>query len=195
MTPSDDGERVVPFPVPEEERARRLKIEVERLARLSTTEWIYYVESAGYAEKYGVDKATFKMMVEVVVKEIAKKAREDRGELRRREDQAEKKRDTAKRDEERQADRKVRARERQERERERRERAARTEADRKARETQKALAVIVKLPSAQHEAELKSTTILRSCAPSSMSCLATRPRRSGVGSLNLGTNRSTRASC
>ena len=53
-------EKIVEFPKPEEvtpeERARRLRIEVERLARLPTVEWMYYVESVGYAEKYGTDK-------------------------------------------------------------------------------------------------------------------------------------------
>src|SRR5262249_43554050 len=103
-------------------------------------------------------KATFKMMVEVAVKAVEKKAREDRGELRRREDQAEKKRDTAKRDDDRKAERRIREEERraerQEREEERRERD-RKEAERRERETQKALAAIVKLPSVEHEPALK----------------------------------------
>ena len=84
------NDAVVPFPTPEEERARRLKVEVERLAQMSPVEWIYYVTLVGYAEKYGVDGATLKKMVEVVIKENEKKAREDRGELRRREDRTEK---------------------------------------------------------------------------------------------------------
>jgi hypothetical protein len=63
-----DGDKVVSFPVPDEERARRLKVEVERLARQSSTEWIYYVESPGYAEKYGVDKAVLRQMIEATVK-------------------------------------------------------------------------------------------------------------------------------
>jgi hypothetical protein len=150
-------ESVVPFPAPDEERARRLKIEVERRARLPTVEWMFYLDGA--AEKYGVDKAVLKQMVEAVIREAEKKAREDRGELRRREDRAEKKRDAAEREKDRKAERRTREEERRaerrEREQERRDREERKEAERKARETQKALAAIVKLPSAQHGAELK----------------------------------------
>jgi uncharacterized protein DUF3631 len=118
------------------------------LARQSTTEWIYYVESPGYAEKYGVDKITLRQMVEAAVKAIEKKAREDRGEQRRREDRVERRREATKRDEERRTDR-------EERERERREREERKAAERKTRERVKALAAIVKLPSARHGAELQ----------------------------------------
>jgi hypothetical protein len=99
---------VVEFPVSDEERARRLKVEVERLGRLPPAEWIYYVESAGYAEKYGVDKTTLKTMVEATIKENEKKAREDRGELRRREDRAEKQRSKEKSDAKKEAERKDR---------------------------------------------------------------------------------------
>ena len=161
VTLSESGRpaTIVLFPTPDEERARRLKVEVERLARLSTTEWIYYVESPGYAEKYGVDKATLKTMVEIVVKEIEKKAREDRGEARRREDRVERRREVAKRDEERRTDREERERARREereiREQERRDREERKAAERKARERTKALTAIIKLPSARHEPELK----------------------------------------
>src|SRR5262249_44597236 len=149
-----------PFRAPDEERARRLTIEVERLARLPVSEQALYIEgTSGYAEKYGTDKVTLRRMVDAVVKDIEKKAREDRGELRRREDRAEKKRDAAKREDNRKAERQTREEERRaerrERAEERREREARKEAERRERETQKALAAIVKLPSAQHEAELK----------------------------------------
>src|SRR5262249_6320614 len=79
---------VVPFPQSDEERARRLKIEVERLARLPTVEWMFYLD--GVAEKHDIDKAALKQMIEAIIREAEKKAREDRGELRRREDRAEK---------------------------------------------------------------------------------------------------------
>jgi hypothetical protein len=148
MSGDDNGDKVVRLPGVDEERARRLKVEVERLARQSTTEWIYYVESPGYAEKYGVDKITLRQMVEAAVKAIEKKAREDRGEQRRREDRVERRREATKRDEERRTDR-------EERERERREREERKAAERKTRERVKALAAIVKLPSARHGAELQ----------------------------------------
>ena len=107
MIADSDDDRVVPLrgpapePVPDEERARRLKVEVDRLARMSAAEWLYYVELPGYAEKYGVDKATLRAMVEAAAKEIEKKRREDAGELRRREARDEKRRDTAVRETER----------------------------------------------------------------------------------------------
>ena len=43
--------------VPPEERARRLKSEVDRLASLPAVEWLFYVESDGVAEKHGVSRA------------------------------------------------------------------------------------------------------------------------------------------
>jgi len=159
MSGDDNGDKVVRLPGVDEERARRLKVEVERLAHQSTTEWIYYVETPGYAEKYGVDKITLRQMVEAAVKAIEKKAREDRGEQRWREDRVERRREATKRDEERRTDREERERarraDREERERERREREERKAAERKTRERVKALAAIVKLPSARHGAELQ----------------------------------------
>jgi hypothetical protein len=100
MTSSDrSDDRAVQFPIPEEERARRLKAEVERLARLPRVEWMFYLD--GSAEKHGVTKAALKSMIEAVIKETEKKASEDRGELRRREDREAKRADVAKRDAER----------------------------------------------------------------------------------------------
>src|SRR5262249_13481023 len=87
----DMNESIVPFPMPDEERARRLKVEVERLAQLSTTEWMFYVATESYAAKYGVDCATLKRMVEAVVKENEKKLRARQAEQRRREERAERK--------------------------------------------------------------------------------------------------------
>src|SRR6516165_3352572 len=159
------NESVVPFPTPDEERARRLKAEVERLAKQSTVEWMYYVALPGYAEKYGVDGATLRQLIEVVVKENEKKAREDRGELRRREDRAEKKRTADKREDERRADRKERddRRTRREQERDRKEaERERKEAERLEREQEvkrvkreAAFAEIAELPKLTHEARLK----------------------------------------
>jgi putative DNA primase/helicase len=144
--------QVVEFPN-SDERARRLRIEIDRLARLPTVEWMYYVESGGYAEKHDINKTKLKAMVEAVIKENEKKKREDRGELRRREDRAEKQTNTAKRESERKQERKGRE---EERKRERDEREAGKEAERKDREKQKAFAAIVKLPSSEHEAKLKT---------------------------------------
>src|SRR6516165_9541904 len=152
------NESVVPFPTPDEERARRLKAEVERLAKQSTVEWMYYVALPGYAEKYGVDGATLRQMIEVVVKENEKKAREDRGELRRREDRAEKKRTADKREDERRADRKERddRRTRREQERDRKE-AERLEREQEVKRVKReaAFAEIAELPKLTHEARLK----------------------------------------
>jgi hypothetical protein len=138
---TEDPSKVVEFPN-SEERARRLRIEVERLARLPGVEWMYYAESPGYAEKYGVTKAALKRMVEAVIKETKKKQRDEQVEQQRIEQRAEKQRDTAKREEE--------------RKREREEREARKEVERKDREKQKAFEAIVKLPSSEHEGKLRA---------------------------------------
>ena len=119
--PKNDTAQVVEFPNAEE-KARRLLAEIEQLARpsISAPEREYLIERPGYAEKYGVDKTTFRRMLEAGVKENEKKAREDRGELRR----AEKQRTTARRENERKQERQERE---EERKREREEREARKE--------------------------------------------------------------------
>jgi hypothetical protein len=149
----DDASKatVVEFPTGDEERVRRLKAEVERLARQSPAEWLYYVSLPGYPEKYGVDAATLKTMIEVVIKDIEKKAKEDRGELRHREKRAESKQERQEREARKESERQERA---EERRREREEREARKEEERKDREKQRAFATIVKLPSAEHEGRL-----------------------------------------
>jgi hypothetical protein len=105
VTASDNPEsdRVVEFPG-SEEKARRLRVEVERLARLPTVEWMFYAANESHAAKYGVDCSTLKRMVEVIVKETEKKQREEQAERRRdadrdakkaRQDMAKKKEDRA----------------------------------------------------------------------------------------------------
>ena len=67
----DDPKKIVEFPkaeLPPEERACRLKIEAERLARLPAVEWLFYVESGGVAEKHGVSRAVLKEMVETTIR-------------------------------------------------------------------------------------------------------------------------------
>src|SRR5262249_49181342 len=116
----------------------------------------------GTAEKYGLDKAALKQMVEAVIREAEKKAREDRGELRRREDRAEKKaerreRDADRRDERRARDDARRA-ERRAREDERLELEARKEAEKdeaKRVKREAAFAEIVDLPKLTHEMRLR----------------------------------------
>jgi putative DNA primase/helicase len=124
---------------------------------MSPVEWIYYVTLVGYAEKYGVDGATLKKMVEVVIKENEKKAREDRGELRRREDRTEKQSEKQARqerakakDERREIERQDRQARREAREQERAERQTRQ----RQREIERQLAVILKQPIAEHDTRL-----------------------------------------
>ena len=68
-----------------EERARRLRVEVERLSRLPTVEWLFYLPDI--AKKHGIEDTRLKQMIEAVIKAAEKQAREDRGELRRAEKQ------------------------------------------------------------------------------------------------------------
>jgi putative DNA primase/helicase len=162
MMADGDDDRIVPFPgpepVPDEERARRLRAEVERLARLSPGEYLLYLDDT--AKRYGVDKAVLREMIETVIAGIEKKQQEDRGELRRREAHDEKRRDAAERETERRADRAAdraerRARER-ERAQERRDREAAKAAEKKEKEKQKAFTAIVKLPTVEHEGRLRT---------------------------------------
>src|SRR5262245_26695169 len=140
--------RVVSLLPGAEEGARRLKIEVERLSRLPTVEWMYYVESDGYAERYGVDKAALKRMVGAVIGEAEKKKRAELIERRRIEDRAEKQRTTKEREQERKAEKEQRL-DRQA------EKDAEKKVEKRERERQKALDAIVKLPRSEHEVRLR----------------------------------------
>src|SRR5262245_46420052 len=93
--------QVVEFPNAEE-RARRLRVEVERLARLPTVEWMFYLDDI--AAKYGVGSAKLKAMITAIIGAAEKKAKEDRGELRHREDRAEKQQDKVRREAEKKED-------------------------------------------------------------------------------------------
>jgi uncharacterized protein DUF3631 len=138
---SGDDSKIVEFPQPEiapEERARRLRVEVDRLAQLPLVEWMFYIECEGVAKKHGVTPAQLKQMVEATIKERKEKAREDRGELRR----AEKQKSTAKKE--------------AEREQEHKEREAKKEAERKERDKQKTFETVLKIPSGQHKSKLKA---------------------------------------
>jgi Protein of unknown function (DUF3631) len=146
---ADSAQAVVPFPHTDEERARRLRLDVEGLAQKPTVEWKFYIETTDVAAKHGIDKATLTAMVETVIAENEKKQREARGELRR----AEKKRDMTERESERKTERRQREKRK---EAERREREERKVTERKEKEKQKAFASIVKLPTSEHEAKLKT---------------------------------------
>jgi hypothetical protein len=131
------------FPISAEERARRLRVEVERLARLPTVEWMFYVESGGVAEKYGIERAKLKAMIEATIRTDEKKAREGKAEDQRREQRAEKQQTAARREQK-----------RQEREQQRLQQKADKEAEKRGRERAKEFAAILKLPKAEHEARL-----------------------------------------
>jgi putative DNA primase/helicase len=131
-----DDKNVVDFPNIDEERARRLKVEVERLSRLSYTEWAYYVSLPGYSEKYGVDAGMLTKLVQAEVSKAEKKEREEKAEEQRREQRAE------------------RQHERRQREQRREQKEADKEAQKRQREREKEFAAILKLPSAEHESRL-----------------------------------------
>src|SRR5262249_19286482 len=122
-----------------EERARRLKIEVERLAGLPAVERLFYIECEGIAEKHGVTRPVLKKMVDSTVEANEKRANEDKAENRRSEQRAEKERSKARQEEK-------RARREQEQ--------ADKEAQRKRKERKKAFEAIAKLPLLAHEARL-----------------------------------------
>src|SRR5262249_39836486 len=144
--PSKNGTaQIVEFPKGEDERTRRLLALVKWRSEQSRSEWLLYLDDD--ARKYEIEPAKLKEMIEAAVEEREKKAREERGELRR----VEKQRDTARREGERKQERQERE---EERKREREEREARREEERKDKEKQKAFESVVKLPSAEHESRL-----------------------------------------
>jgi hypothetical protein len=145
---------VVPFPPADdsnsdadtEERARRLAVEVERLALLPTVEWQFYVTTEDYT-RFGIDNAAVRKMVEAAVKENEKKRREEKLDTRYEQRRAEQKDRRSRQDE-------IRARKEAEREAERaRKEAEQAEAGRKKREA--AFAEIADLSKLTHEARLK----------------------------------------
>jgi putative DNA primase/helicase len=141
---SGDDPKTLEYPNAElspEQRARRLKVEVDRLASLPVVEWMFYLE--GVAEKYGVWRADLKAMVEATIRANEKKAREDKAEDRQRIQRVEKDKVRAKRELKREQARQKREQER-----------ADKEAERKRKECEKAFEEIAKLPRLAHEARL-----------------------------------------
>jgi len=59
-----------------EERARRLQAEVDRLSRLSVVEWMLYLDDT--AAKHSVEPTKLKAMIEAVIKERERKAHEEK---------------------------------------------------------------------------------------------------------------------
>ena len=128
-----------PKEVSPEEQARRLRVEVERLAGLPAVERLFYIECEGIAEKHGVTRPVLKKMVDSTVEANEKRANEDKAENRRSEERAEKERSKARQEEK-------RARREQER--------ADKEAERKRKQCEKELTALLKLPSAEQESRL-----------------------------------------
>jgi hypothetical protein len=137
MTRDDN---VVDFPNTEE-RARRLKAEVERLARQSPAEWLFWLDDS--AKKHGIEPGKLKAMIEATIKAAERKARAEKAEERQREQRAEKKRTSERREQE-----------RQQREQRRTQIEADKEAEKRQREREKEFEAILKLPSIEHEPRL-----------------------------------------
>jgi hypothetical protein len=145
---SGDGNKIIEFPQPEitpEERARRLRVEVERLARLTPGEWLLWADEV--CQKHTVSRADLKAMVEAVIKANEKKKREDKAEDRRRERHVERRAEKDEAQARREADR-------SRKEQLRADKEAAREAERREKEKDSAFAVIMGLPSAEHEARL-----------------------------------------
>ena len=97
-------------------RARKLTAEIERMARLSTTEWLYYVEVGDIPKRYGIEPAKMKIMIEAVIHANEKRACEAKADDRREKQQTERKQERAAK-----ADRREQERARKEAERLRKE--------------------------------------------------------------------------
>src|SRR6516164_2159120 len=78
MVTRDD--KIVDFPN-SEERARRLKVEVERLARQSPAEWHFWLDDS--AKKYGIEPGKLKKMIEATIKANEKAQRAQKAEEQR----------------------------------------------------------------------------------------------------------------
>ena len=149
---SVDDPESVEFPeaeVPPEERARRLKVEVERLARQSPAEWMFWLDE--FAKKHGIEPAQLKAMIQATIKQREKEAKETKAEDRQREQRAERKQE---RDGRLSRQEQERARKEAERARKEAERIEREQEERrKKRET--VFAEIADLPRMTHAARLK----------------------------------------
>ena len=149
---SRDDSKIVDLPkaeVTSEERARRLKSEVDRLASLPVFEWMFYIATEGVAEKHGVSRADMKKMIEATIKEREKKAREDKAEDHRASSAPRRKKPRHMGGE-----RKRREQKREQDEQRREQERADKEAERKRKERAKEFETIAKLPRLAHEVRL-----------------------------------------
>jgi hypothetical protein len=82
---------IVDFPKPEidpEELIRRRRVEAERLSRLPTVEWMFYLDDS--AKRLDMPRATLEAAVKALIAEKEKAEREAKAETRRQEARAEK---------------------------------------------------------------------------------------------------------
>jgi putative DNA primase/helicase len=134
---SGDEKKIVEFPKPDplEERACRLQVAVDRLAAQSEVEQELWLDRT--AEEHGIEPNRLRALVNATIKTNKTRQHEQKVEQERREHRAEKQQNTVKR------------------EQERKQKEVDKKAEHQQREKKKALATIVKLPSAEHEGRLK----------------------------------------
>jgi hypothetical protein len=152
---TDSDKRIVPLRSETEpsleEQARRLGVEVERLARLPLFEWPLYLDET--AKRHDITPAQLKAMVEATIKANEKKAREAKADDRREKRQAAQ-------EQERDDRRSLQEQERTRKDAERaRKTAERIEREQEARQKKRdaAFAEIAELPKLTHAARLKET--------------------------------------
>ena len=130
---SSRDENVVDFPAGKEieirdaEKTRHVMTEAMRLANLTPGEWRLWID--GSAERLGISRGDLEGLIKELLKDREKKDRAARAEVLRIEQRAE-------------------------RQREREQGRVEKDAARKDKEKRKAFSSIIKLPSAQHEAQL-----------------------------------------
>jgi len=144
---------VIDFRGADAEQKRQTLARAQRLAGLPEAEWLMYYEAD--ARQSGIPTAQMKGLVQALIKAREKKQKEERAVVVRAEKKTRADRkDTEKKKRQDRLD--AEKKERAERaEAEKKERAERKDAEKKAKERDKALAAIVKLPKTAHEAELK----------------------------------------
>src|ERR1700692_2051358 len=129
-----DEKRIIDFPrseVSEEEQARRVMVEVDRLARLSSGEWKRWFEKS--AQTLGITPEMLRDLVETKLKDVKAAERAAEIEKRRQEDRAEGHRHSTEREEN-------------------------PKRERKGKENSKAFPDIAKLPSDRRETRLGELT-------------------------------------
>lgn len=132
---------IVEFPkseISDQENARRIRLEVDRLTRLAPDEWRLWHKRS--AQMLGITPEILRELIEAKLKNIKEEKRAAEAEKRRQEERVERQRTSAEREER--------------RKHEKEQRHIEKDAQRKAKETTKAFADITKLPSERHEAKL-----------------------------------------